>query len=69
MLVQLNALLSLPKSFQEVLYVGRGGCHLIYFSSVKSQGVVSDILPHSGKTAGQEVTLVCLLCPVMKEAR
>lgn len=58
-LVQLNALPSLPKSFEETLYVRRGICHLIDFLSVKSQRVVSDIFPRSGKTAGQEeVTLV-----------
>lgn len=69
MLVLLLTLPSLPKSFQEMLCVRRGSCHLIYFSSEESQGVVSDILPCSGRTAEHDVILVCLLCPVMKEAR
>lgn len=42
---------------------------MTYFLSEKSEGAVSDTLPCSGRTAGQEVSLVCLLCPVMKEAR
>lgn len=42
---------------------------MIYFLSEESQRVVSDILPCFGRTAGQDVILVCLLCPVMKEAR
>lgn len=69
MLVPLLVLPSLPKSFQEILCVRRGSCHLIYFLSEESQGVVSDILSCSGRTAGHDVILVCLLCPVMQEAR
>lgn len=65
---QLQAFPSLPKSFQEMLCVRRGSCHLIYLFSEKSQRVVSDILPCSGRTAGQDVILVCLLCAVVKEA-
>lgn len=57
-LVQLKGLPSLPKSFEEMLYVRRGICRLIDFLGVKSRSVVSDIFPCSGKTAGQEVTLV-----------
>lgn len=67
MLVQLQVLPSLPKSFQEMLCVRRGSCHLIYFLSEESQGVVSDILPCFGRTAGQDVILVCLLCPSRDE--
>lgn len=52
-----------------MICVRRGRRHLIYFLSEKSEGAVSDTLPRSGRTAGQEVSLVCLLCPVMKEAR
>lgn len=42
---------------------------MIYFLSKESQGVVSDILPCFGRATGQDVILVYLLCPVMKEAR
>lgn len=42
---------------------------MICFLSEKNPGIVSDILSCCDWVAGKEdVILVCLLCPVMKEA-
>jgi hypothetical protein len=57
---------SFPKNFKEMLCIRRGSCHMIYFLSEKSQGIVSDILLCSDRAAGQE-DVILLLCPVMKE--